>query len=74
MNRVKQLRDHPASPYGPALGSKNPASIAASEKFIKVLMRTAITWRYMETVKSFFSENKNSIYNEKIQEILLVKL
>jgi hypothetical protein len=51
-----------ASPYGPALGSKvqkSAASIAASGKIVKVTMRTAITWRYMENVTSFFSENKN---------------
>jgi hypothetical protein len=59
----------PASPYAPALGSKvqkNPDSIAASgKKIVNVAMRTAITWRYMENVTSFFSENKNSTYKEK---------
>jgi hypothetical protein len=35
---------------------------------------TAIIWRFMENVMSFFSENKNSTYNEKNSEILLIKL
>jgi hypothetical protein len=65
-----------ASPYGPALGSKVKKiqlQLQLQEKIENVAMRTAITWRYMENVTSFFSENKNSKYNEKIQEILLIK-
>jgi catabolite regulation protein CreA len=45
---------------------KNPASIAASGKNVNVAIRTAIAWRYMENV-TFFSENKNSTYNEKFR-------
>jgi hypothetical protein len=64
----------PASPYGPALGSKVQQN-SASAKIMKVVMRTATTWRYMKTVKSFFSENKNLIHNEKNSgDFLLIKL
>jgi hypothetical protein len=60
----------PASPYDSICirfkSPKNPASIAASGKNRKCgHMRTAIIWRYMENVASFFSENKNSTCNEK---------
>jgi hypothetical protein len=48
-----------------ALGSeveKNPASITALEKNRKrgCTHGDAITWRYMENVKTIFSKNKNS--------------
>jgi hypothetical protein len=33
-----------------------------------MVARTAITWQYMENVKSFFPKNKNSTYNEKNSE------
>jgi hypothetical protein len=35
------------------------------KKIINVVARTAITWWYMENVKSFFSKNKNSTHNDK---------
>jgi hypothetical protein len=35
------------------------------KKIVNVVARMALTWRYMEEVKSFFSKNKNSTHNDK---------
>jgi hypothetical protein len=38
------------------------------KKIVNMVAHTAITWRYLENVKSFLSKNKNSTPNDKIWE------